>query len=158
MKTITLRISIIDLEPEAYKAMFGLEKYLNSIDLNPVWKELIKIRASQINGCAFCIEMHTKDARMAGESERRLYALSAWKESPLFTDEERTMLAMTEEITLIADRGLTEKTYRAALELFDENSVAQIIMLIVTINAWNRIAVSTHMMHQVDEKSMTIQN
>jgi AhpD family alkylhydroperoxidase len=151
MKTITPRISISDLEPGAYKAMFGLEKYLNSTDLNPIWKDLIKIRASQINGCAFCIEMHTKDAQKAGESERRLYALSAWKESPLFTDEERTLLAMTEEITLITDRGLTDKTYKAALELFDENSVAQIIMLIVTINAWNRIAVSTHMMHQVDE-------
>lgn len=151
MKTIKSRISINDLEPEAYKAMFGLEKYLNSIDVNPAGKELVKIRASQINGCAFCIEMHTKDARKSGEAERRLYALSAWKESPLFTDEERTLLAMTEEITLIADRGLTEKTYRAALELFDENTIAQIIMLIVTINAWNRIAVSTHMMHQVDE-------
>jgi AhpD family alkylhydroperoxidase len=151
MKTIKPRISISDLEPEAYKAMFGLEKYLNSTDLNPVWKDLIKIRASQINGCAFCIEMHTKDARKVGESERRLYALSAWKESPLFSDEERVLLAMTEEITLITDHGLTEKTYKAALELFDENTVAQIIMLIVTINAWNRIAVSTHMMHQVDE-------
>ncbi|MCH8495117.1 MAG: carboxymuconolactone decarboxylase family protein [Balneolales bacterium] len=151
MKKIKTRISINDLEPGAYKAMFGLEKYINSTDLNPVWRELIKIRASQINGCAFCIEMHTKEAREAGETERRIYALNAWKESPLFTDEERTLLAMTEEITLIADSGLKERTYLKALELFDENSVAQIIMLIVTINAWNRIAVSTHMMHQVDE-------
>lgn len=151
MKPIKPRISIIDLEPGAYKAMFGLEKYLKSTGLNPVWRELIKIRASQVNGCAFCIEMHTKEARQAGETERRLYALSAWKESPLFTKEERVLLAMTEEITLLPDRGFTEETYRSALELFDEDSVAQIIMLIVTINAWNRIAVSTHMMHQVDE-------
>jgi AhpD family alkylhydroperoxidase len=151
MKTIKPRISIIDHEPEAYKAMFGLEKYLKSTGLNPVWRELIKIRASQDNGCAFCIEMHTKEARKAGETERRLYALSAWKESPLFTKEEQVLLAMTEEITLIIDRGLTDKTHKAALELFDENTVAQIIILIVTINAWNRIAVSTHMMHQMDE-------
>ena len=151
MKKLTTRLSIIDLEPEAYKAMFGLENYIKSTDLDPVWRELIKIRASQVNGCAFCIEMHTKEARQAGETERRLYALSAWKESPLFTKEERVLLAMTEEITLLPDRGFTEETYRSALELFDEDSVAQIIMLIVTINAWNRIAVSTHMMHQVDE-------
>jgi AhpD family alkylhydroperoxidase len=148
MKPIKPRISIIDLEPGAYKTMFGLEKYLKSTGLNPVWRELIKIRASQVNGCAFCIEMHTKEAQQAGETERRIYALSAWKESPLFTKEERVLLAMTEEITLLPDRGLTEETYRSALELFDENSVAQIIMLIVTINALNRIAVSTHMMHQ----------
>lgn len=145
------RIDIQQLEPNAYKAMFGLEKYINSVDLNPAWKELIKIRASQINGCAYCIEMHTTAARKSGESEQRMYALSAWKESPLFTDEERTLLTMTEEVTLIADQGLTEQTYHMALNLFDENTIAQIIMLIVTINSWNRIAVSTHMMHKVDE-------
>ncbi|MEX1268745.1 MAG: carboxymuconolactone decarboxylase family protein [Balneolaceae bacterium] len=141
------RISISDLEPGAYKAMSGLEKYLNSIEMNPVWKELIKIRASQINGCAYCIQMHTHQARQAGETEQRIYALSAWKESPLFSVEERVILAMTEEVTHISENGLSEETYRKAGEFFDENTIAQIIMQIVTINAWNRIAVATHMMH-----------
>src|SRR5690606_35788209 len=113
-----------------------------------IHKELIKIRASQINSCAYCIQMHTADARKAGETEQRIYALSAWRESPLFSDEERILLAMTDEITRIADNGLTEATYQAARSFYNEQQMAQIIMLIVTINSWNRIAVSTHMLHE----------
>ncbi len=142
------RINIQNIEPESFQAMFGLEKYLNSTKLDPKLKNLIKIRSSQINGCAYCIEMHTTEARKLGESEQRIYALSAWRESPLFSEEERVVLAMTEEITLIANKGLTEETYEETKKKFEDNEVAQIIMHIITINAWNRIAISTNMFHK----------
>lgn len=143
-----IRINVNKLEPDAYEAMLGLEKYLSRVNLDPSLKELIKIRASQLNGCAYCIEMHTKQARMQGEAEQRIYALSAWKESPLFTKTERAVLALTEEITLISNQGLDRETYNAALEQLGEHFLAQSIMQIVAINAWNRIAVSTHMQHE----------
>lgn len=145
------RMDISEVEPDAYKAMFGLENYLKSIALDSVWKQLIKIRASQINGCAYCIEMHSKEARTLGVPEQKLYALSAWKESPRFSDEERVILAMTEEITHLSKEGLSEETWLIAAGLFSDNTIAQIIMQITTINAWNRIVVSTHFMH--DEKT-----
>ncbi len=143
------RISIKDLEPEAYKAMAGLEKYLSSTKLDKAIKELIKIRASQINGCAYCIEIHTAEALKNGETHKRLFALSAWWESPLFTEREKAVLAITEEVSLIAHEGLTEDTFQAAKKFFTDNEIAQIIMQIGTINFWNRIAVSTHMFHEV---------
>ena len=139
------RINIKQLEPDAYRAMFGLEKYLDSIALVSTLKELIKIRASQINGCTYCIKMHTQNARNQGETEQRIFALSAWKESTLFTDRERAVLALTDEITLISCHGLSKATYDLALEHLDESLLAESIMQIITINAWNRIAVSTHL-------------
>ncbi len=142
------RISINDLEPDAYQSMFGIEKYLSSVGLETSLKELIKIRASQINGCAYCIQMHTEQARAQGETEQRIYALSAWKESPLFSEKERAILALTEEVTQISIQGLTKETYEKALKELGENKLAQSIMQIVAINAWNRIAVSTSMQHE----------
>jgi AhpD family alkylhydroperoxidase len=142
------RINIKELEPEAYKVMAQLEKYLANTDVDKTTKELIKIRASQINRCAYCIELHTAGALKNGEDQRRIFALSAWRESPLFTDREKSVLAITEEISLIADKGLTEETYQTALKYFSENEIAQIIMQIGTINLWNRIAVSTLMFHE----------
>lgn len=142
------RININTLEPDAYQSMLGMEKYLSSIDLEASLKELIKIRSSQINGCAYCIQMHTKQARTQGETEQRIYALSVWKESPLFSSRERAVLALTEEVTLISYQGLTKDTYEKALEHLGEHKLAQSIMLIVTSNAWNRIAVSTNMQHE----------
>ena len=141
------RINIKALEPNAYKAMSALKEYMRNAQIDPAHRELIKIRASQINGCAYCIQLHTTEARKAGESEQRIYALSAWWESPLFSEEERTLLKLTEEVTLISEGGVSDETYERALQYFDENVLAQIIMQIVTINAWNRIAVSTHMVH-----------
>ena len=136
----------ISTAPQAYKAMLGLETYLASTDLSKTLKELIKIRASQINSCAYCIDMHTKDALKNGETNQRIFLLSAWKEAKyLFTEEEQTVLTMTEEITLIHKNGLSDETYQKATEFFTEEQIAQIIMAIVTINAWNRIAVSTHL-------------
>ncbi len=139
------RININNVAPQAYKAMFALEGYLAKSEISRTLKELIKIRASQINGCAFCIDMHTKDALKNGETNQRIFLLSAWREAiSFFTEEEQTVLAMTEEITHIHRAGLSNETYGKAVNIFNENQVAEIIMAIVTINAWNRIAVSTH--------------
>lgn len=139
------RININDTEPQAYKAMYALVRYLGTIKVSKTNLELIKIRASQINGCAYCIDMHTKEALKIGITNQRIFLLNAWRETNLFTEEEKIILAMTEEITLIHNRGLTDVTYKKATQFFDENLIAQIIMAIVTINAWNRIAISTHL-------------
>lgn len=140
MKT---RFNIQKLEPKAYEAMFGLESYLATSGLDKTILELIKIRASQINGCAFCINMHTKDALKNGETNQRIFLLNAWRETNLFTEQEQAALAMTEEITLVSHKGLTDKTFELAKTVFSENEIAIIIMAISTINAWNRIAISS---------------
>jgi AhpD family alkylhydroperoxidase len=139
------RVNIAQAEPEAYKALMGIERYMNSTKLSHTHKELIKIRASQINGCAFCLDMHTKDARKYGETERRIYTLSAWRETDFFSEEEQCLLTMTEEITLISQAGLSDKTYEWAAKLFDETTIAQVIMAIIAINAWNRLAIATRL-------------
>jgi len=141
------RINISELEPKSFKAMMGLETYLAEVDLTPNLRQLIKIRASILNNCAYCIEMHTVEAKKLGESEQRLYALAAWQESPLFSDKERALLKLTDEVTLVAEQGLSDATYEACLAAVGEQGVAQCIMQVVTINAWNRIAVATRMMH-----------
>ena len=138
------RISIPDLEPGAYEGMYGLESYIRKSQIEPQLRELIKIRASQINGCAYCIDMHTQEAMKLGETQRRIFALSAWKESPLFTEKEKAVLQLTEEVTLISNDGLSDEAYNKVLEFFGENVLAQIIMQVIIINSWNRIAVSTH--------------
>src|SRR5690606_29204732 len=139
------RVNINQVEPQAYKAMLALEGYLAKANISKTLKELIKIRASQINNCAYCIDMHTKDALKYGETNQRIFLVSAWKEATkFFTEEEQTVLAMTEEITLIHQNGLSKDTYQKAARFFTETQITQIIMAIVTINAWNRIAVSTH--------------
>ena len=137
------RINITKTEPNAYKGMLALEQYIRNSQIAPLLRELIKIRASQINGCAYCIDMHTQEALKIGETQRRIFALSAWKESPLFTEEERAVLQLTEEVTLISKEGVSDETYNKVLGLFGENVLAQIIMQIIIINSWNRIAVST---------------
>jgi AhpD family alkylhydroperoxidase len=142
MKT---RVNVQATEPAAFKAMFGLEAYLKTSKLTPIQLHLIKIRASQINGCAFCIDMHTKEALKDGETQQRIFLLNAWEETTLYTEEERVILAITEEVTLLTKAGLTDKTYSAALAMFDENFSTQIIMAVVAINGWNRIAISTHL-------------
>jgi AhpD family alkylhydroperoxidase len=138
------RIQIDTLEPEAFRAMLGLEKYLRKSHLSKSHIHLIKIRASQINGCAYCIDMHTKEALKDGENLQRIFLLDAWWETELFDEKEQTILQITQEITLIHQGGLSEATYRKAIELFDDHYLAQIIMAVTTINAWNRIAISTH--------------
>jgi len=138
------RFNMQQVQPEAYKAMMGLEKYVNSTQLTNAHKDLIKIRASQVNGCAYCINLHTKDARQHGETEQRIYLLNAWKETSLFTEEEKAILALTEEITLVS-RHTSGDVYEKAASLFSETYLAQIIMAVVAINAWNRIGITTRL-------------
>jgi len=135
------RINIQKVEPAAYQAMYGLEKYLSASKVDKILLELIKMRASQINGCAFCLNMHATDARKIGETEQRLYLLNAWRETTLFSEEEKAVLALTEEVTLITSH-VADETYNHAAKFYDENALAQIIMAIITINAWNRIAIT----------------
>lgn len=138
------RIKIDKAEPAGYKAILGLEKFIESTPLTRTHKDLIKIRASQINGCAFCIDMHTKDARKAGETEQRIYALNAWHDTPFFTEDERAILALTEEVTLISNH-VKDATYEQAAKVLDEAYLAQVILAIITINAWNRIGITTNL-------------
>lgn len=139
------RINIQQVQPAAYQAMYGLEKYLSASKVNPIILELIKMRASQINGCAFCLNMHAADARKIGETEQRLYLLNAWRETTLFSGQEQAVLALTEEVTLISNH-VSDETYNKAASFFDDETLAQIIMAIVTINAWNRIAITSKLM------------
>lgn len=138
------RTKIDVAEPNGYKALLALEAYIGSTSLTTKHKNLIKIRASQINGCAFCIDMHTKDARKAGETEQRIYALNAWRDTQFFDEQERAILALTEEVTLIKDH-VSDETYNNVAALFDEVYVSQLILAIITINAWNRLAITTHL-------------
>ncbi|WP_367866264.1 carboxymuconolactone decarboxylase family protein [Pedobacter sp. WC2423] len=136
------RSKINEVQPAGYRAILALEKYMESTSLTAIHRELIKIRASQINGCAFCIDMHTQDARKAGETEQRIYALSAWRDTPFFDEKERALLALTEEVTLISNH-VSDETYKNAASVFDPVYLADIILAIITINAWNRIAITT---------------
>lgn len=138
------RIQIDEIEPEAYKGMYIMENYLAECGLSKSHKELIRIRASQINGCAFCIHMHAQDAIKNGETKERIFLLDAWKETDLFSKEEKIILSMTEEITLITQKGLSPETYQKATEIFDQNYIAKIIIAITTINMWNRLLISTN--------------
>ena len=142
---MSTRVQIDKAQPEAYKAVYALETSIHKTILTAKHRELIKIRASQINGCAFCIDMHTKDARKGGETEQRIYGLNAWRDTPFYDEQERALLALTEEVTLISKGGVSDETYNNAVAVMDEKYVAAAIMAIITINAWNRIAISTHL-------------
>ncbi|HEY4287881.1 MAG TPA: carboxymuconolactone decarboxylase family protein [Puia sp.] len=138
------RIHIDRLEPAGYKAILGLEKFIESTPLTKKHKALIKIRSSQINGCAFCIDMHTKEARKVGETEQRIYALNAWRDTPFFSEDERAILALTEEVTLISGH-VKDETYAQAAKVLEETYLAQVILAIITINVWNRIGITTNL-------------
>ncbi len=134
------------VQPAAYKAMDALDTYIGSIGVDQRHQELIRIRASQINGCAYCVSYHCNDARKLGETEQRLYLISVWREAPnVFTEEERLLFAMTEEITLISQHGLSDALYDKAIATFGEEKTAQVMMVIIAINAWNRIGVGLNM-------------
>lgn len=140
-----MRIRIKNVEPKVYEIMNQLEKYLENSDLSTTHRELIKIRASQLNNCGYCLNLHSKAALKAGEDETRIFMLPLWKTVPVFySEEEQVILQMTEEITFI-QHGLSDETYNRAMDLFSENYVAQVIMAVTIINSWNRIGVSTHM-------------
>ncbi|MGB8882036.1 MAG: carboxymuconolactone decarboxylase family protein [Solirubrobacteraceae bacterium] len=140
----------LDFERHAaafYRAMSHLDnaatKELDKVEFDPQLRELVRIRASQINGCAYCIDMHTKDARASGETEQRIYALPAWRETPFFTEKERAALAFTESVTLLATDHVPTEDYDAVAAQFSPEEVAALVSLIVAINAWNAVGVST---------------
>jgi len=136
------RIDFSKLTPEGYRAMSGLERYVRGSGLEPSLLELIKLRASQINGCAYCIDMHWKDARARGESEQRLYGLMAWRDSPYYTERERAALAWTEAVTLIADNHVPDDLYEEVRQHFNESELVNLTLALVAINGWNRLAIS----------------
>jgi AhpD family alkylhydroperoxidase len=136
------RLKYSSVAPEALKGMRELERYVHDSGLERPLYELIKIRASQINGCAYCIDMHTKDARKAGETEQRLYALSAWRETPFYSERERAALAWTEAITLISENDVPDDLYENVSSHFSEKELVDLTMAIVAINGWNRLAIS----------------
>jgi AhpD family alkylhydroperoxidase len=123
-------------------AMLGLEQYIHESGLEASLIELVKMRASQINGCAYCLDMHSKDARAAGETEQRLYVLNAWREAPFYSDRERAALAWTEAVTLISEGGTSDELFAVVREEFSESEIVALTMAIVTINGWNRLAIS----------------
>jgi AhpD family alkylhydroperoxidase len=136
------RIDYSKVAPGAVRAMYGLEKYLAQCSIEQPLRELVKLRVSQINGCAYCIDMHWKDARAAGETEQRLYGLVAWREAPYYSERERAAFAWTEELTLIADNHVADELYEQTRRQFSEQELVDLTLAVVTINAWNRIAIS----------------
>jgi AhpD family alkylhydroperoxidase len=139
------RLSVNDVDSSAYTAVLGMERWVRNSGLAKSLYELVKIRASQLNGCAFCLEMHNYDARAAGEDQRRLDVLSAWREAPdLYTEAERAALAFTEAVTLIGEDGVPDDVWDEAARNFGDAGMVQLLMAVATINVWNRLAVSTH--------------
>ncbi|WP_248360855.1 carboxymuconolactone decarboxylase family protein [Anaeromyxobacter oryzae] len=142
MTTQSPRLRHPKVAPDAYRAMLALEEYVRSTGLQPTLLHLVKLRASYMNGCAFCVDMHTKDARAAGETEQRLYAVPVWRETPFFTPRERAALAWTEAVTELGREGVPDEVYEAARAHFDEAELVHLTMAIVVINGWNRLSVA----------------
>jgi AhpD family alkylhydroperoxidase len=138
---MSARVDYTKASPGAVHAMLGLDKYLRTCDLEESLLHLIKMRASQINGCAYCMDMHSKDARAAGETEERLYVLPGWREAPFYSDRERAALAWTEALTLIADTHAPDDVFNDVREQFNEKELMDLTLAIVAINGWNRIAI-----------------
>jgi AhpD family alkylhydroperoxidase len=136
------RLDYTKASPEGLRALYGLERFLNSSGLEHSLLHLVKMRASQINGCAFCIDMHSKDARAGGESEQRLYGLDAWREAPYYTDRERAALALTEAVTKVTEGHVPDAVYIQAKAQFNEAELAALVIAIATINAWNRLSIT----------------
>lgn len=155
------RVALKKITPDVSAAMGSLHaaavSAAHDAKVEPELLELIRIRASQINGCAFCLDMHTKDARAAGETEQRVYALNAWRETPFFTGRERAALALTEAVTLVHDGQVPDAVYAEAAEVFDETQIAALIWAATVINAYNRIAIATRMVPGVINRRRRIE-
>jgi AhpD family alkylhydroperoxidase len=136
------RLDIAKKAPAVGRAMYALEKSVRELGLEPSLLELVRLRASQINGCAYCIDMHTKDARAAGETEQRLYTLPVWHETPFFTDRERAAVEWTETVTQVAQTHVPDDVYERVRKQFNETELANLTMAIIAINGWNRIAIA----------------
>ncbi|HET7189122.1 MAG TPA: carboxymuconolactone decarboxylase family protein [Gemmatimonadaceae bacterium] len=139
---MTPRLDASKVSPDAYRAIMGLELYVRHSGLEPSLIELIKLRASYMNGCAYCVDMHSKDARVDGETEQRIYAVPVWRETPFFSDRERAALAFTEAVTAIGQAGVPDDVYDEAKRFFSQDELVKLTMAIVTINAWNRVAIT----------------
>ena len=139
---MTPRMNFMQAAPDTVKALMALEAQIQGSGLEQTLIELVKTRASQINGCAYCINMHTQDARKHGETEQRLYLLNAWREAPAYSERERAALAWTEAVTLIADTHAPDDIYQEVRKHFSDAETVNLTMLIATINAWNRLAIS----------------
>jgi AhpD family alkylhydroperoxidase len=148
---MTARLDPNAVAPEAMKAMLALETYVRNSSLERSLVELVKIRASQVNGCAYCIDMHVRDARAHGESERRLHLLAAWRESSLFGARERAALAWAEALTLVAETRAPDDVYAEARRHFTERELVDLTILVATINGWNRIAVGFRSQHPAEK-------
>jgi AhpD family alkylhydroperoxidase len=140
--TQSARIDVAKVAPEAYQAMAGLQKYVRQSGLEQSLLDLVRMRSSQVNGCAYCIDMHSKDARAAGETEQRLYSLDAWRETPFYTDRERAALAWTEAVTLVSQSHVPDEVYEQARKHFSEKEIVDLTLAVAEINSWNRIAIS----------------
>ncbi|MCF3946263.1 carboxymuconolactone decarboxylase family protein [Acidiphilium sp. AL] len=138
------------IAPAGYEAVRGVESYIRRCGLKPGLIELVKMRASQINGCAFCLDMHSKAARKAGETEQRLYLLDAWRESPIYTPAERAALAWTESLTRIGDTHASDADYEALRAHFSDKEIIDLTILIGLINVWNRLAIGLRFEHEAD--------
>ncbi len=145
------RLNYYRAAPEAMKAVAALESYVQKCGIESGLLEPIKTRASQINGCAYCLHVHTADARAKGESEERLYLLDAWRESPLYTDRERAALAWTEAVTLVSETHVPDAVYEEARQQFSEAELVNLTIAVATINTWNRVAISFRAVHPVKE-------
>lgn len=131
-------MNIATAAPEAYKAMYALEKFLNESTLPKTLKELVSLRVSQINGCAFCVDMHAHDLRAGGETDERLFSVPTWREAPFYTDQERAAFRLAEEATVLGREGVSDEAWAEAKAHFDDETLAALIVEIATINAWNR--------------------
>jgi len=138
---MSARIDFAKVAPGVVHAMLGLERYLQECGLDSKLLDLVKMRASQINGCAYCLDMHSKDARAAGETEQRLYLLDAWREAPCYSERERAALAWTEALTAITEGHASDEVYAEARERFSAKELADLSLAIVAINGWNRLSV-----------------
>jgi AhpD family alkylhydroperoxidase len=136
------RLDYARVAPEAVRAQRGLETYIRGCGLEHSLLELVKVRASMINGCAYCVDMHTKDARLAGETEQRLYAVSVWHETPFFTPRERAALRWTDALTVIAREGVSDELFREVRSHFNEKELVDLTVVVITINGWNRLSVT----------------
>ncbi|GAB3159380.1 carboxymuconolactone decarboxylase family protein [Micromonospora sonneratiae] len=136
------RMDLTRVAPEAYQAVFGLEKYVRA-NVEHTVLELVKLRASILNGCSFCVDMHSRDALAAGESSRRLFAVAAWREAPFFDERERAALALTDAVTRLGEHGVPDEIWDRAREVWAEKELADLVLAIATINVWNRLMVTT---------------
>jgi AhpD family alkylhydroperoxidase len=138
---MTQRMNYTQASPDGFKAIYGLQQYVENCGLEHPLLELVKMRASQINGCAYCLDMHSKDARAAGETEQRLYVLNAWREAPFYSDRERAALAWTEALTKISKGPVSDELYAEARKQFSEKELTDLSLAIIAINGWNRLAI-----------------